>query len=376
MRTRILRVSAALALALALFCGLMLHAAALDDTYTFDDLGMSLKLSKSYDVITRDTPRGDAVFSKVDLDYDETMTAFHSANIYLRAYEPEGAYQISLTALKDDNTAVVNNYSDLTAAERKAILDTIEGDDSVSSAVEVKHNGNIFFDYTRSTSVDGKEVYISQCNTVVNGVQIDLSLQKEDEEITAEEAKVLTNAANSISFDDIRRNTGPAFDWWRLLLWAAILVVISVTVSIVYKRQNEAKKRLLEERRKRRAGHNPPEEDAKLLTFEEALGYRDDEEFTARAAADEMAGYDISVKEKDPSKGVAFFEDAGDSIDDGSDYFDTYFEEPVEKRTFMQRVFSKISAYFSIALTHTGYFFKNLFKRIFGDRKNNKSDKK
>ncbi len=373
MRARMLRIAAAVLLPMILICGLMIHAAALDDTYRFDDLGLSMKLSKSFNVITRDTPRGDEVFAAVDLDYDETMTAFHAANIYLRAYESENLYQISLTVTKDDNSAAVNNYSDLTAAQRKSILDTLADDASVSSAVEVKHNGNIFFDYDSTATVGGEDVYISQCNTVINGMQIDLSMQKNGEAITAEEQKVLVNAANSMSFDNIKRNTGPAFDWWRLLLWGMILVVISVLVSLVYKHNNE-KKRLLEERRKRREGHNPEapapaEAEERRLTFEETLGYSDDEEFAARADADEMAGYDINVKGSDPSKGIAYFEDAGESINDGSDYFDTYFKEPTEKRTFTQRVFSKISTYFSIVLDHTGYFFKNLFKRIFGKKK-------
>ena len=74
-----------------------------------------------------------------------------------------------------------------------------------------------------------------------------------------------------------------------------------------------------------------------------------------------MAGYDINVRERDPNKGVGYFEDGGDSIDDGSDYFDTYFKEPVEERTAMQRFFSAIGSYIKIAATHTGYFFKNLY---------------
>lgn len=380
MRARFVKIIAmAAALAALMFC-CVIQAAALDDTYSFDDLGMSLKLSKSYHVITRDTPRDDEVFAEVGLDYDETMTAFHAANIYLRAYDPEGIYQISLTVVKDENSTAVNNYSDLTAAERRSILDAILSDASVSSAVEVKHNANIFFDSERAVTVGDKTVYINQSNTVINGMQIDLTLQKSDEAILPDEAKALTNVAGSLSFNRIERNTGPVFDWWRLLLWLVILAAVSAAISFIYKQYNAANKRKLEERRSSRRAAlaaaeqrtEPANNAAGQMTFEEALGYQDDDEFAARAAADEMAGYDISVREKDPAKGVAFFEDEGNGIDDGTDYFDTYFKEPVEKRSAAQRFFSAIGAYLSIALTHTGYFFKNLFKKVFGGRKKSK----
>ena len=237
--------------------------------------------------------------------------------------------------------------------------------------MEIKHNDTIFFDTERETTIDDETVYINQCHTVVNGMQIDLMLQKSEEEITAEEALQLTNAANSMTFDKVQTApSGPAFDWWRLLLWIVILVAISIAVSFVYKQYRAANQRKMEARRQR---HNTTladyeearhaEEEPKM-TFEESLGYKDEEEFTSRAAADEMAGTDISVQEKDPNKGINFFEDEGEGIDDGTDYFDTFFKEPVEQRSPVQRFFSAIWSYIKIAATHTGYFLKNLYLKL------------
>ncbi len=379
MRGRLLKLTAVIAVVVLVFSAFAISAAAIDDTYRFDEFGMSMKIPKSYYVITRDTPRGDSAFSEVGLDYDETMTAFGFADIYLRAYDPDKILQISLIVAKDEDSTAVNNYSDLTAAERKAITDTMLGDNTVSSAVEVKHNGNIFFDSERSTSVGSETVYINQCNTVINGYRIDLMLQKSEEPIAPDEAKALTNAANSISFDNIKRNTGAVFEWWRLLLWVGLLAAISLAVSVIYKHNDNAKKRKLEERKARRAAASTETENGstdisaseedKNISFEQSLGYKDDEEFSSRAEADEMAGLDISVRERDPNKGVAYFEDEGESIDDGTDYFDTYFKEPTEKRTFFQRFFGTIGTYIKLAFTHTGYFFKNLFNKIFGKKK-------
>ena len=371
MRAQIIRRITMILLTAILLFGLVIHASALDDTYRFDEFGMSIKFPKNDYVITLNTPRGDEVFDKVKLDFDETITAFKAANIYLRAYDPEMVYQISMTINKSDDTAAINNYADLTSAERKSLIDAVQSDGSVSSAVEVKRNGNIFIDSARETTVDGETIYINQCNTVINGMQIDLTLQKTAEQITGEETKALSNAANSLSFDHVRRNTGPVFDWWRLLLWVLILAALAIAISVIYRHHNAAKKRKLEERRslRRKAAEAPEEsepahaEEKEPMTFEESLGYKDDEEFAERAHADEMAGYDIKVRETDPNKGIAYFEDEGSSIDDGTDYFDTYFKEPTEQRPWYRRLGSAIATYVKMAANRIRRFFKNLFKK-------------
>ena len=206
-------------------------------------------------------------------------------------------------------------------------------------------------------------------------MQIDLSLQKSDESIMNDEAKRLTDIASSMEFDEIKlKSKGPVFEWWRLALWIVILVAISVISTLFYKKYNAANKRKLEERRRRHmqsnetsaegeAGDQSPE-----LSFEEALGYQNDDQFTSRASAD-LDTYDINVKEKDMHSGVSFFEDEGESIDDRTDYFDTYFKESTESRSGIQRLLSTVGAYIGIAFRHIGYFFKNIISTITGKGK-------
>ena len=373
-------VSAALALVmtLALILGAAMSASALDDKYRFDDLGMTVKIPKNYYVITRDSSRDDEVFQTLSMDYDETITAFKAANIYLRAYDPDGVFQISLTVSSDDQSKSINNYSELDEAERKGILEVLTAESTVSAATEIKHGGNIFFDTSRSSEMDGTVIYINQCNTIINGLQIDLSMQKQEEEIVADEAKVLTNIASALEFDEIRyKNNGPSFEWWRLLLWLLILTVLAIGTSFIYKRRDAANHRRLEERRRQReAAADAPQGQEALrarrseedITFDEVLGYRDEDGFADRAATD-LDQYDINVSDRDPMNGVSYFEDEGDSIDDRTDYFDTYFDEPTETQSGIMRMLSLIGAYIVIACRHIGYFFKNIWHTVTGKGK-------
>lgn len=355
--------------ALLMMLSLTLHASALDDRYRFDDLKMSVSVSKDYYVITRNTPRDDPVLAELNLGYDETMIALQNSDIYLLAYDREKIFWLSVIVTKTDESKTVNNYSDITAADRKGILQSLRSASTVDTAVEVKHNNNIFFETSGKTVSGDRTLYINQSNTVINGMQIDLVLQKNDEEILPAEAKALTNLANSLEFDSIKRTTGPIFEWWRLLLWVGILAALAFVLSYMYRRRNEANRRRLQERRRQRelaiaeqSGEPLPE--GEQVTFDEALGYNDEKEFTERAATD-LDNFDIKVEDKNPNNGVAYFEDSGESIDDGTDYFDTFFREPAETRKGLPRFLSAVWTYIKIGCKHAGYFFKNLWQTVF-----------
>ena len=370
-----------------LFCTVM-QTAALDDKYTFSDIGMTLKIPKTLTVITKDSERTDEAFAKVGLDYDETITAFNAAHIYLQAFDPDGAFKITLTVTSDDNSESINNYSDISAQQREDILNTYLSDSMCTGAVEIKHGGNIYFDITLESGTEDAPLYIRQSNTVINGYNINLTLQKEGESILNEEAKVLTNIANSLTFDKITlNNSGPSFEWWRFLIWIVILAALSFGISFAYKRYNLAQKKKLEERRRRhaaaltesrRASASDKDSPNPVTTegepsFDEILGYESDDDYQSRAATD-LESFDINVKEKNKDGGVSYFEDSGDGIDDGTDYFDTYFKEPTVSRTPVERAAGTVGAYLKIAFNHLGYFFKNIFKAISKFFKGNKTN--
>ena len=381
MRLRTSNILISMITVVALILCFVVSASALDDKYTFDDIGMSVKIPKNLIVITKDSEKTDEAFSKAGLDYDETITAFNAAHIYLQALEPDGVYRITLTVSSDDASKSINNYSDLSAQQREEVSKNFLSDPMCTSAVEIKHGGNIFFDLTNESSEDGEPVYINQCNTVINGLNINLTLRKSAEAIMGDEAKILTNIANSMAFEKITLNSGgPSFEWWRVLLWVVILALLSVMISLAYKRYNLSQKKKLEERRRRHLAalerlheegdseessahtdvRRPTEEN---LSFDEMLGYESDKEYQTRAATD-LESFDINVREKNPQNGVSYFEDSGDSIDDGSDYFDTYFKERTESSTPVERAAGTVSVYIKIAFHHIGYFFQNIFKSI------------
>lgn len=338
---------------------------AIDDKYEINELGLSIKLPKEYSVITTTTAQDDEVFSKLGLDYNETMTAFSAAHIYLQGVSEDQILKITLTGTSDKNSEAINNYSDLSSSERKRVTEAFLSDQMYTSGTEVKHNGNIFIDLRFARKTPAGTIYGYQCHTVVNGMNVNLTMQKNNEDLTADEIKVITNIANSIKFNKIKRNSSLAFDWWRILLWILVLVAIGIAAHYLYKFYLNSKK---EKEQQRRTQHriqskaHRTEEDLLLdgepsakkngaeqslfddlsldddMSFEEMLGY-DVDDYRSRANTD-LDYFDIDVKTKDDSKGFSFFEDyesdknrsKSDFLDDllsddDSDYFDDFFSD-------------------------------------------------
>ncbi len=363
---------------------------ALDDSYRIDEMEMTLKIPKEYTVITRTTDKNDAAFSKLGLNYDETMTAFSLDNIYLQAIGNSNGLKINLRQITDDNSKEINNYSDLSEAQREEALNVFLKNEMCVSGVEIKHNDNIFFDLNVLQKTQVGNIYIYQCHTVINGMNIDLTLEKQHEALTADEIKIVTNIANSFEFDEIYLKNGPAFEWWRLLLWIVVLVVVAIAANYLYRTYNSKHKNI----KTRRISHShgvdvdsSSDEKTEMsdvsnnkrsllkelgfddndeMTFDELLGY-DKTDYYSRSNS-EMDSYDIKVKSKRQSS-VSYFEEDEKRITKKGDYFDEFFNDNDEHKNEKNHKGNVVVFYVKKAFRHLKYFCINVWRLIFPSKK-------
>ena len=412
MRKNFLKIPVSIIICMVLLLFSLFSVSALDDTYEIDDLDLSVKIPKEYIVITRTTERDNSAFSTLSLSYNETMTAFQNADIYLQAISEEKLLKIDLTAAKTDNSKKINNYSDMSSAQRREVLNAFLSEKLYTSGVELKHNDIIYFDFRFARSTDAGTVYGYQCHTVVNGMNINLTLQKNAEDLTADEIKIITNIANSIDFENIRQKGDKKLEFWRFLLFVGVLAVVIVLVHVIYKHyhvsekaennrkyklqksqenmnhtdvilasqqdektQKESKKSLLDSLgygEKYKVKEQTPEDEE--VQFDELLGY-DTADYRHRANS-QIESFDLKVKQKKRTNGVKYFEDDGENIGKESkapklngDYFDNFFNEKTEERSSSARFFSNCGLYIKIGFKRLGYFFTNIWRLIFPSKK-------
>lgn len=367
---------------------------AIDDKYYITDLKMTVRLPNDYYVITRDTENGDEDLTALNLDYDETMTAFRAADIYLQALNSERNIKISITMTQDQNSMSIISYNNVSSDDLDQVIASYETDGIYTGGEVKKHSGFtcVDFDLQRISESDGKTLYGKMVNSVINGMNMNFTIQKESEQLTAEEEKVLTNMVNNMSFDEIITKEGPAFDWWRVLLWTVIMGAIIFVIFKVYSKHTEAKKKQQKNSRRRRRNTSSSDysdllkkssddlgESTSESSFEDdimldkQLGYSSSEEYTNRSFND-IDKLDISVKEKETRKGIEYFEDGGGKLAEDKDYFESYFTEEVEHRNAGVKAADAAATYTKIGARKVGNFVKNVGNSISG--KTNKRDKK
>ncbi|MBR2714681.1 MAG: hypothetical protein IKB73_00545 [Ruminococcus sp.] len=366
----------------------VISVGAIDEKYKIDELGLSLKVPKEYTTITRTTEESNEAFKTLSLDYNETMTAFYAADIYLQSVSSDQSFKITLAQTSDDNSKAINNYSDLSTSQRETILNAFLADDMYTNGVLVKHHGYSFLDLSFTQHAQSGVIYGYQCHTVVNGMNINLTLQKNDEELTQEEIKIVTNVADSIDFGKIK--SGGGFDWLRLFIWVLVIIILVILGRYFYKmykvrmeskkpqrRRREREESLLtgidvEEKpsepvRRARSvfddlGLEGFDDDFELHSFEDSLGY-DADNYGERYNTD-FDSFDVSVHEEDELDVMSLFEDSDVSEKESSDYFTDYFtqDEDIlpEDNSVLGNATLKTKSFFK----HLGYFFKNLFSMV------------
>ncbi|MCH5212649.1 MAG: hypothetical protein J1G06_06520 [Oscillospiraceae bacterium] len=177
------------------------HAAEMN-TYTINELGLSIKIPDNYAVVTRDINENDSslkVFARTKDDMVSFMTA---RSIYLDAFDENTNNEIVIT--KTDN-----DFIDLNYLSDDTLLDLIEEMKSEYEAVGIT--------YIRSETYDNgtmkfAKIYISQPNgsntayglqyyTIYNKQAINITIHSYANLITQETEALMKNIVDSASFN-------------------------------------------------------------------------------------------------------------------------------------------------------------------------------
>lgn len=176
-------------------------------------------------VITRDTPANDIVFSNFDMDYQATMNDFQNRSIYLQAADTENFLTLTVTKTTTEESKLVNDYNDLSADELKRIEDTFLAIPSYQECEEKEINGYKYLCLLVNDQTNGNYIYSQQYNTVVHGDNYIVSLQAPNaQQLTNKDKTTLDRIMKSV---EIREKT--AFTEYG----STIILIVACAVAFV-----------------------------------------------------------------------------------------------------------------------------------------------
>lgn len=195
--------------------------------YTIDELKLTLKLPSSMDVVTRNVSTNDEVYKK----HRTNIESLVDYNIYLQAFSQDNNQVFTLTMNQDENSKEVKNYNTLSEEQLDEIKENYIKEENCKSCSMDKYNDIIYFDSIINTPKDDEIVYVTQADTLVNGMYVHFTLQSQDGEIDGEDKELMNSILDSAVFE--LEGDGKLNSTIMTFIWVVVIVLVVVIVALI-----------------------------------------------------------------------------------------------------------------------------------------------
>lgn len=209
--------------------------------YTIDELNeMVINLPNNMLAVTRSSKMTDQYFSLFGLNYDTTMDNFKNGDIYLQGMDTPPSLTLTVTMTKTEESKGINNYNLLQTEELAQIAKNFINQDEYVSCTPDQIDNLIWLNFEAKVIAKGKEISAYQANTVYNGMSINITLQRNSGNITAEDYEIFSQIVSSVSFN--KESFISEYALYILIGGAIFLIALVVVLIIIIKKISSKKK--------------------------------------------------------------------------------------------------------------------------------------
>ncbi len=290
---------------------------------------------------------------KMTIDLPDTMAVKTKDNtqdmkegIYLEAVNPESSLIISVSMIQDAETKKVDTFVDKPYSVLEDYKEQMENL-GFSEGKDGNYGGVPFLDFSqKTTSESGLDIYTRHSITLINGMSISIVSQSPGDNFTSDELSTIKTCLDSIRFDT-QSNTSAGSVIWKVILWIFIIIlllgVILLLLSYYMGKRNAQKKRELARERKKNADY------------------------------DVLKKADIQTNQKEQA-GLGGYKSSSDYFESGFDAENSTSDNPSPVSSHSVSKTEIAVKETKTAVTHMGYFFRNLKKEL-GSNKGSKKNK-
>ena len=316
------KASAVLLCALITLAG-VLNVFAAGQTYSIPEASnMQITLPEDMTAVTRSADANDKYFSLFGIDYNSTMQRFEASNIYLQGMNSSSDLVLTVTMTETEDSKNLGNYNQLEADKLSEIArNFLNQTEYTSCTVDQAVSNVVWLEFNTRVNNAGSLIEAYQANTVFDGQSINITLQRNGANVTADDYEVFSGIISSAEFHKpaFLNFSNPTMPY--ILIGVGVLIVLIIVFIIIIVR-------VAKRRRKKSKNDKILEELAGKYTTSRAdqKHYRRD---------DDMTGSDdpVSSKDEEPYDLDSYgFEDKKSSSD--RSYSDGYgSDRPAPEKT-------------------------------------------
>ena len=229
-------------------CSFAFTAFADSTAYEIDTLNMSIPIPDDMLVLTRDSTENDAFFKKFKLNYNTTMSKLTESNIYLEAVTEDSALTLTVTMTRTEDSAEIGSYNSLDDEELTNIMKKLRENKTYKDASPVEYKGVKYICLNMSFKNGKKTVQAQQYNTVMNGENINITMQAAPgKKLKTSDKEILTGIMEETTIlNDNFFNRNKVFILYAAITIAAVAVIIVVFILLLkYIRNPDRKHKIL-----------------------------------------------------------------------------------------------------------------------------------
>lgn len=238
------KASAVLLCALITLAG-VLNVFAAGKTYSIPEASnMQITLPEDMTAVTRSSDANDKYFSLFGIDYNSTMQRFEASNIYLQGMNSNADLTVTVSVQTTDQSTQLVNYNQLESDKLSEVArNFLSQNEYTACSVDQAVSNAVWLEFDIRVNESGSLIQAYQANTVYEGKSINITLQRNGGNVTAQDYEVFSGIVQSAEFGKLAifNLSNPVMPY--ILIGAGVLLILIIVFIIIIVRTAKRRKK-------------------------------------------------------------------------------------------------------------------------------------
>ena len=204
-------------------------------TYSIPEVAdMQLTLPDDMTAVTRSSDPNDRYFSLFGIDYNTNKQNFENSNIYLQGMNSSSSLTVTVTMTETDESRQLLNYNQLEPDKLSEVArNFLSQTEYTACTVDQAVTNIVWLEFNTRVNNSGSLIEAYQANTVFDGKSVNVTLQRNGGNVTADDYQVFSDIIQSVEFNKIAlfSFSNPIMPY--ILIGAGVLLVLIIVFTII-----------------------------------------------------------------------------------------------------------------------------------------------
>ena len=238
------KASAVLLCALITLAG-VLNVFAAGQTYSIPEASnMQITLPEDMTAVTRSADANDKYFSLFGIDYNSTMQRFEASNIYLQGMNSSSDLTLTVSVQTTDQSTQLVNYNQLESDKLSEVArNFLSQTEYTACTVDQAVSNAVWLEFNIRVNESGSLIQAYQANTVYEGKSVNITLQRNGGNVTAQDYEIFSGIVKSAEFGKLAifNLSNPMMPY--ILIGAGVLLILIIVFIIIIVRTAKHRKK-------------------------------------------------------------------------------------------------------------------------------------